>query len=96
MSRFQENSSGITVQFKIQANASNTEYAGIYGETYKIRLRAKAVGGKANKELINFLAKKLRVNMEQIQIDSGQFMPFKRVSIEAQLDQEQLETLLGG
>ncbi len=54
-----------------QPGASKEEFAGLHGDRLKVRLRAVATDGKANKALIQFLAKQFGVSKSQIELSSG-------------------------
>ena len=61
------------MRIKAQPNASRSEWSGIYGEdSIKIRIKAPAVEGSANKELIKFLSKQFKVAKQDIIFKSGQ------------------------
>jgi uncharacterized protein (TIGR00251 family) len=61
------------MRIKAQPNASRSEWAGIYGDdSIKIRIKAPAVEGSANKELIKFLSKQFKVAKQDIIFRSGQ------------------------
>lgn len=63
----------VTVRIKVQPAASKNEFCGIYGENaIKIRIKAAAVEGAANKELVKFLAKSFKVSKSDILFKSGQ------------------------
>lgn len=65
----------------LQPNAKNTQWVGRHGESIKIRLQAPAVEGKANKALVEFLAKEFEVRKNQVSIISGEISRQKRVEI---------------
>ncbi|MBD2857394.1 YggU family protein [Spongiibacter sp. KMU-158] len=54
-----------------QPGASKEEFAGQHGDRLKIRLRAAATEGQANKALISFLAKQFKVGKAEIELSSG-------------------------
>jgi uncharacterized protein (TIGR00251 family) len=58
------------VTFKVKAapNSSINKIAGIYADAIKINIKAPAVEGAANKELIKFLSKKFKVPKSTILI----------------------------
>ena len=63
----------VTVRIKAQPAASKNEFCEIYGEdAIKIRIKAPAVEGAANKELVKFLAKSFKVSKSDILFKSGQ------------------------
>ena len=66
----------------VQPGASRTEFAGRHGDRIKIRLTARAVDGKANDALIEFLAAHYRVPRRSIRIVSGLKSRQKRVLID--------------
>jgi hypothetical protein len=61
------------INLHIQPAAKKTEFVGRYDENaLKIKLAAPPVDGKANKELISFLSKKLKVGKSEIKIVFGE------------------------
>lgn len=65
----------------LQPKASKSEFAGLHGDALKIRIQAPPVEGKANTELIKFLAKQFAVSKRDIEIISGELNRHKRVRI---------------
>ena len=66
----------------MQPGASRTEFAGRHGERIKVRLAARAVDGKANQALVEFLAQHYKVPKRNVRIESGLKSRQKRVVIE--------------
>jgi len=66
----------------VQPGASRSEFAGRHGERIKVRLAARAVDGKANAALVEFLAQHYRVPKRNVRIESGLKSRQKRVVIE--------------
>ena len=63
----------VSLQIKAQPAASRTEFCSVYGEdSIKIRIKAPAVEGAANKELVKFLSKSFKVAKSDIIFKSGQ------------------------
>jgi uncharacterized protein (TIGR00251 family) len=63
----------VSVRIKAQPNASKSEFCEVYGEdAIKIRIKAPAVEGAANKELIKFLSKSFKVPKSDIIFKTGQ------------------------
>lgn len=56
---------------KVIPNAAATEIVGYVGDTLKIRVQAPAEKGKANAELVAFLAERLGIPKTAIQIVRG-------------------------
>lgn len=65
----------------IQPNAKNTEWAGLYGDALKLRLKAPPVDGKANDALCAFLAEIFAVKRQDVVLLGGQSSRHKRVRI---------------
>ncbi|HEO98752.1 MAG: YggU family protein [Campylobacterales bacterium] len=63
----------VTLRVKAQPAASKNAFAGEYGEdAIKVTIKAPAVEGAANKELIKFLAKSFKVAKSNIIFKSGE------------------------
>jgi hypothetical protein len=71
----------VILELHVQPGASRTEFAGRHGERLKVRLQARAVDGKANEALIEFLAQHYRVPRRNVRITSGLKSRQKRVVI---------------
>lgn len=69
------------LELHVQPGASRTEFAGKHGERLKVRLQARAVDGKANDALIEFLAGHFGVPRRNVRIVSGLKSRQKRVQI---------------
>lgn len=65
----------------IQPGAKKSGIAGLHGEALKIRLAAPPVDGKANAELLGFLAKACGVSRSAVELLSGETSRAKRVRI---------------
>ena len=70
------------LELHVQPGASRTEFAGKHGERLKVRLQARAVDGKANEALIEFLAEHFRVPRRNVRITAGLKSRQKRVVID--------------
>ena len=66
----------------VQPGASRTEFAGRHGERIKLRLAARALDGKANAALVEFLAAYYGVPKRNVRIEAGLKSRRKRVVIE--------------
>jgi len=63
----------VSLRIKAQPNASKSEFCEVYGEdAIKIRIKAPAVEGSANKELVKFLSKSFKVPKSDIIFKTGQ------------------------
>lgn len=81
MSHFRWDGADLILDCHLQPKASKDEFAGLHGERVKIRLTAPPVDGKANAQLLAFLARVFAVSKSQISLESGQQSRQKRVRI---------------
>jgi len=70
----------VVFNIKAQPNSSKNKIAGLYGNALKINIKAPAVEGAANKELIKFLSKTFKVSKSDI-IIKGETSKKKQVII---------------
>jgi uncharacterized protein (TIGR00251 family) len=73
---------GVVLKVQVQPRASRDEVVGPHGDALKIRITAAPVEGAANKHLLKFLTKKLRVARSQMNIISGATSRAKSIAIE--------------
>jgi len=66
----------------LQPKASQTAFAGLYGDRIKIRLKAAPIDGKANKQLTTFIAAEFGVTRSAVRICSGENSRQKTLSID--------------
>ena len=71
----------LILSLRIQPRAAKNEFAGPYNDQYKLRIKAPPVDGKANGEVIAFLAKQFGVPRGEIKLESGETGRNKRVRI---------------
>jgi uncharacterized protein len=71
----------LILELHVQPGAARSEFAGKHGERIKLRLAARAVDGKANEALIEFLAAHYGVPKRNVQIVAGLKSRQKRVRI---------------
>lgn len=69
------------LELHVQPGAARSEFAGEHGNRLKLRLAARAVDGKANEELIAFLAAHYGVPKRNVRILAGLRSRQKRVEI---------------
>ena len=72
---------GYLLSLRVEPRSSKSEIIGFHGERLKIKIKAPPVDGKANKEVIAFLADKLNVKKADISIVSGKSSRYKVVKI---------------
>ncbi|WP_027853561.1 DUF167 domain-containing protein [Marinobacterium litorale] len=73
----------LILQCHLQPKASKDEIVGLHGDSVKIRITAPPIDGRANSQLIRFLAKSFGVSRSAVTILSGESGRQKRVKIEA-------------
>jgi uncharacterized protein (TIGR00251 family) len=62
--------------------------------TIKVRLKAKAVDGRANESLMQFISEKLKIPQDDLQIIAGKFSRRKLIKISNMTGQEVINKLL--
>ena len=72
----------IVLTLHVQPGAKRTEVAGRHGDALKIRLAASPVDGKANRELLRFLADVFGVPLRNVTLVRGDLSRHKVVRIE--------------
>ena len=72
----------MVLELYVQPGASRSEFAGRHGERIKVRLAARAIDGKANEALVEFLAAHYGVAKRNVRIVAGLKSRRKRVVIE--------------
>jgi len=80
--------------FYIVPSAKIDKVIGEHGGAIKIKVRAPAVGGKANEALRNFLAERLRISARSIVLEHGKKWREKRIRIEGLNAEEIVRHLL--
>jgi len=71
----------VILELHVQPGARASGFAGQHGERIKVRLAARAVDGKANEALIEFLAAHYGVARRDVRIVAGLKSRRKRVEI---------------
>lgn len=69
------------VTIKVVPRAAKTAVEGCWGEAVKIRLKAPPVEGRANKALLEFLAKKLQTKVSCLEVVTGETARLKRIRV---------------
>jgi hypothetical protein len=80
--RLHDGQYGAALTIRVTPRARKTEFSGILDDgTVRIRVSAPPVEGKANRELIKFLSKVLKVRRNKIEIVAGKKSLDKIVSV---------------
>ena len=82
------NDDRLLLYIKAVPGASKTEFAGVKDNKIRIRIAAAPEDGKANSELIAFLAKSLGCGKRDIILQSGERSRLKTLSLPASVQQE--------
>ena len=77
-----ESTAGVVLRVQVQTRASKDEVVGPHGDLLKVRITAAPVAGAANKHLLKFLAKKLKIPQGQLSLKSGATSRAKSIAIE--------------
>lgn len=78
---YKKNTAGITFEVHVQPRSSVNAIIGCHDHALKIKLTAPPVGGAANKQCIQLLAKVLGLPKSSLTIVSGQTSRRKRIGI---------------
>ena len=81
----------VTLHLQIVANSKKNEIVGKVDDRLKVKIKAPAMEGKANRELVKFLSKEFSIPKSEIEIVRGQTSKFKQVRL---LSSQALETFL--
>ncbi len=73
----------LVLTLHVQPGARRTEVAGVHGDALRIRLAAPPVDGKANAELVRFLADAFGVPRQQVTLVRGETSRRKVVRIDS-------------
>jgi uncharacterized protein (TIGR00251 family) len=72
---------GVILTLHVQPGARRTEVVGLHGTALKLRLAALPVDGKANAELLGFIAQQTGVARSAVSLLSGEGARQKRVLV---------------
>ena len=75
------NKKEITIKVKVEPRSSKSGIVGPYGDSLKVKLTSPPVEGKANKELIEVLAKEFGIPKKDVEIVAGHNSKNKTVKL---------------
>ena len=84
----------LRIAVQVQPNAKKSEVVSEMEEALKIRLKAPAIEGKANEELIRFIADQLALPKKNISITHGQGNRQKLLEVESELSVVEIKSKL--
>lgn len=76
-----ETAGGVELAVKVVPGASRTRVVGLWNAALRVQVAAAPEAGKANRELLKYLAKLLGCKPAALELVSGQTRPLKRVRI---------------
>lgn len=93
---FEESQKGIILRVRLTPNSSCCKINGVFvdpngDEWLKVSVISVPEKGKANQELIKFLASKLKISKSGLQIIGGELDRYKKILVQA--DKEQMQIL---
>lgn len=94
VSWFTVDARGVSMQLIISANAAKNEIIGVHDGRLKIKICKPAINGKANQELVRFLARTFSCAKSDIQVVHGEQIKQKTILITG-LSKEHLQSGLG-
>lgn len=77
----QTDSGAVVLHLHIQPKASKTKIVGLYDGCLKIAVKAPPVEGKANQELVRFLASLFKIATRDVTVKSGTLSRRKQIVI---------------
>ncbi|ELP92265.1 hypothetical protein EIN_118690 [Entamoeba invadens IP1] len=77
-----EQNGGVTIEINVKPNSRNSEIQGIEDGLLKIAIDAPPVDGKANSEVVDFIATSFSVKKSSVAVVKGQTSHHKTVRIE--------------
>lgn len=93
MNWFLSNKNGFVVNIHAVPGSKEESVSGLHGNALKIKIKAQATDGKANKALIAFIAKTLQTSPRNIELLSGAANRQKRLLIR-NVNKEKLLSIL--
>jgi uncharacterized protein len=85
----------VLLNLHVQPGASRTRFTGLYGDSLKLAVSAPPVEGKANKEVIAFLAGFFKIAKKEITIVGGLQSREKRCRINSLSEEEARDRFAG-
>lgn len=69
------------LKLRVIPNAKRSEVVGEYGEAIKLKIAARAVDGKANEALLEFVAEQLNISRRALELVSGEKSRDKTIAV---------------
>lgn len=71
----------ICFRVHVQPRAAKNEVAGLHGDAIKVRLTSPAVENRANRHLVDFFSRLLKISKQHVSIVSGQKARQKTIAV---------------
>ena len=94
MLKVTKTAAGVTFRVRVQPGANKNEIVGVQQDALKVRISAPPLEGKANKALIQFLAKQLGVKRNQVEIMSGHTSRIKTIHVVGEGTEKRLQDII--
>ena len=91
---FDQTPNGLRIRLKAVPGASRDAIAGLLADRLKVRVSAPPEGGRANKAIIDLLARALRIHERDIEIVQGATSP-EKVALVSAISADDARRLLG-
>jgi uncharacterized protein (TIGR00251 family) len=76
-------------------NARISEVVGVHGDAIKVKVAASALDGRANQELVEFIAERLGIARREVTLASGEKSRDKVIAVKGFDEAEARKRLLG-
>ncbi|WP_462320205.1 DUF167 domain-containing protein [Halochromatium sp.] len=76
----------LLLRLRIQPRAGRTAFAEPFGDALKVKLKAPPVDGRANAELLRFIAERFGVSRSAVELVSGQQSRTKQLRVKSPRD----------
>lgn len=93
MSWFCEKNNNLTINIYVIPRSSESKIVGIYNDSLKIKLKSPPIDNAANKELVRFLAERLKISKRNVEIVKGHTQKRKVVWVKG-LDLAEIKNLI--
>ena len=93
MLKIEEKNDRVSFRIRVRPSASRNEIKRLHGEALRVDINAPPIRGKANRECIKFLAKKLKMPKSDIKIIAGLKSKDKLIKIKGISKEKVLEAL---
>jgi len=81
MSFYQWQNKNLLLKLHVQPRAKENSITGIHGDRLKLKIKSPPVDGKANKEIVSYLAKEFNVTKSSVELIGGQLHRDKKFLI---------------